>query len=608
MGNRFVFSAMLMLLTQVGSATAAMQATGEIADQTQSKEMSTSSSKWSRIDNPKLDGWNSEALAEAAQVRLDEIWKELCNSKNVSPEQIKNWMATKFKIDIAILESQPLVETDIFRVLRSKREAQSLEVFEVEEAANRLNDKLEKWLAGDFKKIKSKIVRVFEHDESSFETVQFVSFSGKLADGMYEQNESWSVRWKKENTELRISSLRVFDIEQSQTKISYPLFSDCTESVLQANDSWHQQLQFGFNHWLLRMEESRGAEFISYPGLAIGDVNGDGLEDLYLCQGMGLPNRLFVQKPDGTVIDVSKECGVDWLENSRSALLVDLDNDGDQDLAVAMISTVVIAENIGQGKFRIKSSIAVDDDTMSLTAADVNNDSQLDLFVCGYYETFNKNRISHFKSSGYSDFVYHDAKDGGENRLLINNGKLTFRDATSESGLNQGNSRYSFAASFNDFDLDGDFDLYIANDYGPDNLFRNQLKESGKLFFQDVSKEAGAERGANGMAVDWGDPNRDGLMDIHVANMWSSAGNRVTNSDRFKPESPMAKSRLQRFAKGNTLLKNKGDGTFADISSTAGIELGRWAWSSKFVDFNNDGWEDIVVTNGYVTTEDTSDL
>ena len=91
------------------------------------------------------------------------------------------------------------------------------------------------------------------------------------------------------------------------------------------------------------------------PGIAVGDVNGDGLDDLYLCQEPGLPNRLFIQNENGTVSDVSREWGVDWLEDSRSAVIADLDNDGDQDLAVAIYGSIVIAANEDQRRFEIQT-------------------------------------------------------------------------------------------------------------------------------------------------------------------------------------------------------------------------------------------------------------
>jgi hypothetical protein len=111
------------------------------------------------------------------------------------------------------------------------------------------------------------------------------------------------------------------------------------------------------------------------------------------------------------------------------------------------------------------------------------------------------------------------------------------------------------------------------------------------------------------MAITWGDFDRDGWMDAFVSNMYSSAGNRIAFQTKFQPEAaPEFKRRFQRLARGNTLLRNRGDSSFEDLSAEAGIEMGRWAWGSHFADLNNDGWEDLVVSNGYITTEDMGDL
>ena len=140
----------------------------------------------------------------------------------------------------------------------------------------------------------------------------------------------------------------------------------------------------------------------------------------------------------------------------------------------------------------------------------------------------------------------------------------------------------------------------MANDYGRDSLYQNT---KGK--FRDISAAAGAEDAASGMSVAWGDLNRDGWMDAYVGNMWSSAGNRITLQPEFKADADEEiKNRLQRFARGNTLLHNNGDQTFRDTSKAAGVAMGRWAWSSQLADINNDGWEDILIANGYLTGDD----
>ena len=188
--------------------------------------------------------------------------------------------------------------------------------------------------------------------------------------------------------------------------------------------------------------------------------------------------------------------------------------------------------------------------------------------------------------------------------LIRNDGDWRFRDATRESGLDENNRRWSYAASWEDYDNDGDQDLYVANDYGRNCLYQNV---GGR--FHDVARKAGVEDIASGMSVSWGDYNGDGRMDLYVGNMFSSAGGRVTFQRNFKADaSSEEKKHLQRLARGNTLFRNRGDGTFDDVSQAAGVTMGRWAWSSEFVDINNDGWEDIVVANGHVTGDATGDL
>jgi hypothetical protein len=177
-------------------------------------------------------------------------------------------------------------------------------------------------------------------------------------------------------------------------------------------------------------------------------------------------------------------------------------------------------------------------------------------------------------------------------------------DVTRTVGLDSNNQRHSLAAAWEDFDNDGDQDLYVANDYGQNCLYRNDGAR-----FTDIAEEAGVVDHGSGMSVDWGDYNRDGSIDLYVGNMFSSAGRRITTQTQFLANVPPARRLLyRRFAKGNTLYANRGDGTFRETSHQTNTEMGRWSWSSVFSDFNNDGWDDLLVANGYITTDDQGDL
>lgn len=439
-------------------------------------------------------------------------------------------------------------------------------------------------------------------------TSHLFSSAADTAQGLLEQHATWAIRWTVE--ELRISSIEVSGFERVLVRDRHQtIFKDCTKSILRKAECYVPQLLHGYNHWLRRMESPPYMYNLGSPAIAIADVNGDGLDDFYLSQEHGLPNRLFLQQEDGSAREVSAEWGVDWIEDSRGALLIDLDNDGDQDLAVAVIGGVVLAENDGQRRFIMRTVLPTSDATMSLASVDYDSDGRLDLYVCAYHPTLSGTKTGRGGIAAAGErFVYHDANDGGANHLFRNVRTRAdgwrFDDVTQQVGLDENNARYSFAASWEDYDNDHDLDLYVANDFGRDNLYRN---DDGK--FIDVAEQAGAENSGSGMAITWGDYDRDGWMDAYVSNMFSAAGRRIATQPGFMADAPeIVRKRLLRFARGNTLLRNTGNGSFVERASNEGVEIGRWAWASMFADLNNDGWEDLLVANGFITTDDTGDL
>ncbi len=440
--------------------------------------------------------------------------------------------------------------------------------------------------------------KIFQIDpgQERIATTAYIATAGQVGDTRLQQNATWRSEWvwaAKDSAPL-LASTRIEAYEEVVTTLDgKTLFSDCTEAVLARNPAYARQILPHHNLWRRTLDAMLGVGVSGMHGIALGDVDGDGLEDLYSCQSGGLPNLLFVQGPDGTACEVGKEAGVDFMEATRHALFADLDNDGDQDLIVLAVFHALILENDGRGRFEKRAELTTPSAT-SLASADYDGDGRLDLYICCYSPQY---EIS-------PPMPYHDANNGSPNFLFRNLGDWRFDDVTKQVGLDENNTRYSFAACFEDYDNDRDLDLYVANDFGRNNLYE---QEGGR--FRDVAARAGVEDISAGMGVTWGDYDNDGLMDLYVSNMFSSAGGRVAYQRHFQPAVADSTRRLfQRHARGNSLYRNLGNGTFADVSDDAAVTMGRWAWGAMFVDLNNDGAQDIVVPNGYITNESTHDL
>ncbi len=377
---------------------------------------------------------------------------------------------------------------------------------------------------------------------------------------------------------------------------------DCTLAVFEGDRAFRDQLQDGTDHWTNRLPTALGIAPWGDHGVAVGDVDGDRLDDVYFCQPGGLPNQLYRHRADGTLQNISTSSGTDWLDDSRSALLIDIDNDGDQDLVIASREFLLFMQNDGRGHFRLAADHRAARDAFSLSAADYDQDGDLDIFACRYYPDGGADDTDRLRFS--APVPYHDARNGPRNILLRNDGSWAFHDATDEAGIGRDNCRWSYAAAWEDFDRDGDQDLYVANDFGPNYLYRND-----RGTFAEIATSVGASDASTGMSVDWADVNHDGWSDLYIANMYSAAGMRVTAQAEFRPsESPGLRERHRKLASGNTLLLNDGKGAFEDRSLAAGVTMGRWAWSSNFVDLNNDSWDDILVANGYYSGSKKDDL
>ncbi len=382
-------------------------------------------------------------------------------------------------------------------------------------------------------------------------------------------------------------------------------FTDVTAQAIGLNRSFTDQLAKGVDHWRSTLDAAVGVDVYGHNGLAVGDYDGDGLEDLYVCQPAGLPNRLYRNNGDGTFTDATRAAGLDILDATSMALFADVDNDGDQDLIVIVPTQPLLFRNDGRGRFRLDAASgfgAAARRGATLTGAavaDYDRDGDLDLYVCAY---------DFWRAGSPYDAPtpYYDATNGPPNTLFRNRGDGAFEDVTEKAGLMHNNDRFSFAAAWGDYNQDGYPDLWVANDFGRKNLYRNNRDGA----FTDVAAEAGVQDLGAGMSAAWSDFDGDGRPDLYAGNMWSSAGQRLTGDAQFRgvAADPAVRAAFQRQARGNSLFRNNGDGTFADVSLEAGVEMGRWAWSSDFLDINNDGREDLYVTNGYLTGADQRDL
>jgi len=417
-----------------------------------------------------------------------------------------------------------------------------------------------------------------------------------------QRNGTWSLRWRLEEEGWRITEW----VPESGTTIRAPtpVFTEVTASAFSGTESFRRQLTLGFDAWAETLDQGLARDSSGHHGIAAGDADGDGLDDLYVAQPYGFPDRLYRARGDGTFEDLTEAAGLGTLEDTQSALFVDVDNDGDQDLILATSSGPILHRNDGTGRFSrdpgaFRFAGGLEGAPMSMAVADYDRDGFLDLYLCVYsfYYGAGEGRAG-------TPAPYHDAVNGPRNVLFRNDGKGGFDDATAQAGLDQGNDRFTFAAAWGDYDGDGWPDLVVANDFGRKNLYRNLGRREGVVRFEDVAARAGAEDHAAGMSILWLDYDGDGLLDVYGGQMWSDNGLRVTASPRFMPSASEAVHALYRHhARGNTLLRNRGDGTFEDVSVHAGVEMGRWTWSSGALDFDADGWEDLYAVNGMVTRQ-----
>ena len=557
--------------------------------------------------DPSQDGWASEAMAQKIDDQLTQL-AELIITDQITDVELSSLVSDHFQCG-RLRPDGLRAEYDDGTTSVLRRHVSDIGNDQPEFAGARgLSDALAKLgmlLRGArHRRFEQKTVHI-EAARGTATTRHYIEHSGVTTNGTVEQHATWRCQWDHAaDGAPRLNAILVEDYEETISNVpSTTWFRDVTRSAFRNTPAYQRQFAHGLNHWLKRIETTFGMYVFAEYGLAIGDVDGDGLEDIYICQPGGLPNRLLLQNPDGTVSDHTAQANVGWLDHTSSALLADFDNDGDQDLVTANENRrLLLMSNDGAGRFRLVTELLTEDrHVQSLSAVDYDNDGRLDLYITvGFGD--HRARPNELRSP----FVYHDANEGGANVMFRNESTKDtwqFTDVTRQTGLDSNNRRHSLAASWEDYDNDGDQDLYVANDYGKNCLYRNT-----RASFEEIAAEASVMDQGSGMSVSWADYDRNGWVDLYVGNMFSSAGRRITSQSGFRQQADdSTRSILARFAKGNSLFRNSVNG-FEDVSAPAAVEIGRWAWSSLFADVNNDGWDDLIVANGYITTENSGDL
>ena len=435
-------------------------------------------------------------------------------------------------------------------------------------------------------------------EDGRMDTHVCVRVSGLAGAGAVQENVVWRMRWRAPTADPawtpELCELALLSAEEVRTKVRP--FAELTRPLLENSGAYAEEILRGSDDYHLHQDRLSGQPFLGMHGLAVGDIDGDGLEDLYLPQPGGQPNQLLIHQPDGTLKDVARQAGLEILDNCGSALIVDLDNDGDEDIVVSATERLLIGWNDGHGRFTEHTVLSAPDrqEITSISAADADGDGLLDLYAARY--------VAGGVQEG-APTPYWNAQNGAADIYWHNEGGHKFVDRTKEAGLDVHTTRFGLAVVWEDLDDDGQIDLYVVNDFGKNCFYKNDHGH-----FTDVAEEAGACVAAAGMGVSVADVDHDGNLDLFLTDMDSAPGARITTQEKFMPAAPDLRERYLRHARGNTLLLGDGHGHFHDVAEEAGVLRGGWGWGGMFFDLQNDGWPDIYVPNGYETNKSATDL
>ncbi|MCG2461662.1 VCBS repeat-containing protein [Flavobacteriaceae bacterium F89] len=335
-------------------------------------------------------------------------------------------------------------------------------------------------------------------------------------------------------------------------------------------------------------------------GVGIGDINNDGLQDIYF-SGNQVTGRLYLNRDDFKFKDVTESSGVMTTGWSNGVSMTDVNQDGLIDLYVCrggprntpendMANLLYI--NNGDGSFKeVAKEFGIADTGYSIQAVffDCDKDGDKDLYLLtNALVPYNRNTSRPKMDNGQA---------ASTDRLYINNGDNTFTDKSKEAGITL--EGFGLGIAICDANEDGWPDLYISNDFlTNDILYIN----NGDGTFSDKIADYLKHQSLDGMGNDIADINNDGHMDIMVLDMLPQDNKRrKENMGYFSYDKAMLDLQngyMPQYVR-NTLQLNNGNGTFSEIGQLSGIHNTDWSWSPLIADFDNDGWKDMFITNGY---------
>ncbi|WP_415374171.1 VCBS repeat-containing protein [Patiriisocius sp. Uisw_017] len=355
--------------------------------------------------------------------------------------------------------------------------------------------------------------------------------------------------------------------------------------------------------------------FYNGGGVGIGDINNDGLPDIFMT-GNTFGGRLYLNKGNLEFEQISGSANIFTRGFTTDVSFVDINDDGYQDiyLCKSMAGEIEYRENLlyinnQNNTFTNKAKeYGIADAGFSNQSVffDYDNDGDLDLYVMNHRADFDNAHSIYDTKSSKGNFEPGTVfwKEEYSDKLYRNNGNNTFTDVSKKAGII--NNDFSLSAVPSDLNGDGFVDLYVANDFSSkDHAYINQ----GNGTFKDELEKHFKHISLNSMGVDIADYNNDGLPDVVTLDMIPEGNFR---QKQMKAASPYDKYHMAadfgfyHQVSRNMLQLNNEYGTFSEIGQLAGISYTDWSWGALFADFDNDGWQDLFISNGHY--KDITDL